>query len=56
MKFFPLMPLVFISAYVFIAISIAVDRPETALTATGVLTAFLLLYFFTKKKSSTHPG
>jgi APA family basic amino acid/polyamine antiporter len=56
MKLFPVMPLVFISAYVFIAISIAIDRPETALTATGVLAAFLLLYFFTRKKRSTHQG
>ena len=53
MKFFPLMPVVFISAYLFVATSIAIDKPETALTATAVLAGFLLLYFVTNKRKKT---
>ncbi len=49
MKFFPLMPIVFISAYLFVATSIAIDKPQTAITATAVLAGFLLLYFITRK-------
>lgn len=56
MKMFPLVPLVFIAAYVFVAISIALDKPDTALTATGVLSAFLVIYFVTRKRSSSHAG
>jgi APA family basic amino acid/polyamine antiporter len=50
MRFFPIMPIVFIAAYVFVATSIAIDQPSTALTATGVLAVFLAIYFFTQKK------
>jgi APA family basic amino acid/polyamine antiporter len=50
MKFFPVMPVVFIAAYVFVATSIAIDKPETALTATAVLASFLIIYFLTRKK------
>lgn len=53
MKFFPLMPIVFIASYTFIAINIAITKPMTALTATAVLAAFLLLYFLTAKKNKT---
>lgn len=49
------MPVVFISAYVFVATSIAIDKPETALTATGVLAAFLIIFFVTRKKT-VHAG
>lgn len=49
MKFFPLMPVVFIAAYLFVATSIAIDKPQTAITATAVLAGFLLLYFITRK-------
>jgi APA family basic amino acid/polyamine antiporter len=54
MKLFPLMPVIFISAYVFVATSIAIDKPETAITATGVLLAFLLLFFLTSKMRKKH--
>ena len=53
MKFFPLMPIVFIASYTFIAINIAITKPMTALTATAVLAAFLILYFLTAKKTKT---
>jgi len=54
MKFFPLMPIIFISAYLFVATTIAIDKPETALTATAVLVGFLVLFFITGKNRSTH--
>ena len=50
MKFFPLMPVIFILAYLFVATSIAIDKPETAITATAVLAGFLILYFITNKR------
>jgi len=47
MKLYPLMPIVFIAAYVFVAFSIAWDKPMTAVTALAVLAAFVLIYFVT---------
>src|SRR5436190_3040912 len=56
MKLFPLLPLVFIAAYVFVCISIIFNTPMTALTGTCVLAGFILLYFLTvgRKKSSVN--
>ena len=54
MKFFPVMPLIFIGAYIFVAISIAIDKPETALTATVVLAFFLAIFFIIRKKKKLH--
>jgi APA family basic amino acid/polyamine antiporter len=45
MKLYPLMPLVFIAAYIFVGISIAFNTPNLALIGTAVFTAFLLIYF-----------
>jgi APA family basic amino acid/polyamine antiporter len=47
MKLYPLMPIVFIAAYVFVALSIAWDKPMTAVTALAVLAAFVVIYFIT---------
>ena len=52
MKLFPLMPIIFISAYIFVATSIAIDKPQTAITASAVLAAFLLIFFITRKKTT----
>ena len=52
MKLFPLLPLIFIAAYTFVAISIALDSPSTALTALGVMGAFMLIYFWSKKQKA----
>ena len=54
MKFFPLMPIIFILAYLFVAISITIDDPKAALTGVAVLAAFVLLYFLVhyKKKNN----
>jgi APA family basic amino acid/polyamine antiporter len=40
-----LLPLVFIAAYIFVGISIAVNTPDLALIGTGVFAAFLIIYF-----------
>lgn len=48
MKLYPLMPVVFIAAYIFVAISIFIDKPYTALTGMGILAAFILLYFIVR--------
>jgi APA family basic amino acid/polyamine antiporter len=48
MKWFPLMPVIFILAYIFVAISIFIDKPATALTGLGILAGFIVLYFAVK--------
>ncbi len=50
MKLYPLLPIIFIAAYVFVGISIAIDQPITALTGIGVLAAFMVIYFVTAKQ------
>jgi basic amino acid/polyamine antiporter, APA family len=53
MKLFPLMPLIFIAAYLFVGTSIALADPQAALIGVGVLAAFILIYFlFSQKKNS----
>jgi APA family basic amino acid/polyamine antiporter len=53
MKLYPLLPLIFIAAYVFVGISIAFDTPQLALVGTGVFAAFLIIYFLvTRFKAS----
>jgi APA family basic amino acid/polyamine antiporter len=55
MKLYPLLPLIFIAAYIFVGISIAFDTPELALIATCVFAAFLIIYFLvTKLKTNQH--
>jgi basic amino acid/polyamine antiporter, APA family len=50
MKLFPLMPLVFIAAYMFVGVSIAIQTPATALTGVAVLAGFIIIYFVTRNK------
>ncbi len=55
MKLFPLLPLIFIAAYIFVAISIALDyknNHHAALTGLGVLAVFTVLYFLFHKKQN----
>lgn len=47
-KLYPLLPLIFITAYIFVAISIFIDSPKTALTALAVLAGFVILYFISR--------
>jgi APA family basic amino acid/polyamine antiporter len=52
MKLFPLLPLIFISAYIFVGISIWVSTPKLAWTAIAVFAAFLILYFVVVKNKN----
>jgi APA family basic amino acid/polyamine antiporter len=45
MKLFPLMPSVFIAAYLFVGISISIADPLAAITGLAVLAAFVCIYF-----------
>ncbi|HET9055827.1 MAG TPA: APC family permease [Chitinophagaceae bacterium] len=53
MKFFPLQPLVFMAAYIFVCISIIFNTPQIALTGSGVLVLFMLIYFITRRNTKT---
>jgi len=48
-KFYPIMPIIFIATYIFVGIMIGVDNWKYAVTGLSVFTAFLLLYFVTRK-------
>ena len=49
MKLYPLLPLIFIAAYIFVGISIAVNTPDLAGIGTGVFAAFLFIFFLVTK-------
>lgn len=53
MKLFPLMPLIFIAAYMFVGVSIMINTPQLALTGLAVFAAFLIIYFTTVKLRTT---
>ncbi len=48
MKLYPVLPVIFIAAYSFVAISIAIDTPWTAITALIVMAVFMLIYFISR--------
>ncbi len=50
MKLFPLLPLIFIAAYLFVGTSIAIADPSAALTGLGVLLTFIIIYFIFHRK------
>ena len=54
MKLYPLLPIIFICAYIFVAISIAIQTPDTALTGILVLAAFTIFYFIIHKKTKAN--
>lgn len=54
MKLYPLLPIIFISAYTFVGISIAIDDPITALIALGVWAVFMVIYFITQQKKKAN--
>ncbi len=55
MKLYPLLPLVFIAAYIFVGASIAFDTPNLAAIGTAVFAGFLLVYFIvTRSKKAEH--
>jgi APA family basic amino acid/polyamine antiporter len=45
MKLFPLFPIIFMSAYLFVGASIFISDPAAALTGLGLLGAFVIIYF-----------
>ena len=45
MKLYPVLPVIFIAAYIFVGGSIVVNTPELAATGTAVFVSFLLIYF-----------
>ncbi|MCY1511164.1 Serine/threonine exchanger SteT [compost metagenome] len=48
MKLYPLMPVIFIAAYLFVTISIYTDDPDAALNGIGIFTGFVIIYFINK--------
>ncbi|PWT73161.1 MAG: serine/threonine protein kinase [Bacteroidetes bacterium] len=50
MKLYPLLPIIFILAYVFVGISIFIDKPSTALTGLAVLAVFMIIYFVSHRE------
>jgi APA family basic amino acid/polyamine antiporter len=50
MGLYPFLPVIFIAAYIFVATSIAIDTPWTAVTALAVMTGFMVIYFISKKQ------
>jgi APA family basic amino acid/polyamine antiporter len=60
MKLYPLLPLIFIAAYLFVAISIYNDDPDAATNGLLIFIAFIVIYFLNKlinksKKSNSYP-
>lgn len=52
MKLFPLMPIIFMAAYLFVGTSIAIADPSAALTGVLLLGGFVLLYFLFRRPVS----
>jgi APA family basic amino acid/polyamine antiporter len=51
MKLYPVMPVIFILAYIFVGTVIAITNPQYAITGTIVLAVFIVLYFIFHKKN-----
>lgn len=49
MKLYPVLPVIFILAYIFVGVIIAITNPMYAVIGTAVFTAFLLIYFIARK-------
>jgi APA family basic amino acid/polyamine antiporter len=57
MKLYPLLPLIFISAYLFVGTSIAINKPEAAWVSALVFAVFFALYFVLRvSKKSPQPN
>lgn len=50
MKLYPLQPIIFIAAYLFVGVSIVIQTPAIALTGIAVLAAFMIIFFIFKRK------
>jgi APA family basic amino acid/polyamine antiporter len=53
MKLFPLLPIFFMAAYLFVGVSISIADPTAALTGLGVLAAFIGIYFIIRRKQTS---
>ena len=53
MKLYPVMPLIFIAAYIFVGISIAINTPQFAFIGLGVLAVFIGIYFLTRLRGAS---
>jgi APA family basic amino acid/polyamine antiporter len=49
MKLYPLLPVIFVCAYVFVGTIIAITNPEFAIIGVSVFFAFLALYFIARR-------
>lgn len=49
MKLYPIQPIIFIAAYLFVAASIAIAQPSAAYISLAVLAACMVIYFVTKR-------
>ncbi len=48
MKLYPLLPLIFIAAYLFVAVSIYSDDPKAAINGLLIFVAFIIIYFINR--------
>ena len=48
MKLYPILPIIFMAAYLFVGTSIAIQTPDVALVGLGVLAGFMVIYFLVK--------
>lgn len=54
MRLFPVLPVIFMSTYAFVGISIAIQDWTTAVIGTSVLAAFMIIYFVFNPKNKTN--
>ena len=54
MKLFPLLPLLFMAAYSFVAISLLINQTNLSLIGLGVMAGFIILYFIVKAIQSAN--
>lgn len=52
MKLYPLLPILFIIAYMFVGVVIAITNPEYAITGLSVLAVFIVLFFLLNKRNN----
>lgn len=55
MKLYPLLPLIFIAAYTFVAISLLITKTKLSLIGLGVLAGFIAIYFLVNAIKSKTP-
>jgi APA family basic amino acid/polyamine antiporter len=53
MKLYPILPLIFMAAYLFVGISITIQTPQIAVIGLSVLAAFMVIYFVAKRFGGT---